>query len=126
MSPRKRSFFRVNRWPSIAASLQLHPHLLPSCGTKHAVRSRQSARKLLLVQPGIRPPPLRAAAAFLAGSPADCPAGSWPIHVVKSKEHPRENLQARRKKHPPTAAQPSNRHERRLETMLKLSAMTLN
>src|SRR6266403_2189922 len=73
MSPRKRSFFRVNRWPSIAASLQLHPHLLPSWSTKHAMRSRQPSRKLLLAQPGIRPPPLRAAAAFLAGSPADLP-----------------------------------------------------
>src|ERR1700731_2144249 len=122
MSPRKRSFFRVNRWQSIAASLQLRPHLLPSLSKKH-VRSRPPSRKLPLAQPEICPQPLRAAAAFLAGSPVDCPAGSWLMPVLKSKEHPRENLREHRKKHPPPAAQPSNRHERRLETMRKLSAM---
>src|SRR6267143_4052407 len=71
MSPRKRSFFRVNRWQNIAASLRLHPRLLPVLSTKHA-RSKPPSRKLVLVQPVIWPPPLRAAAAspgFSGGLP---------------------------------------------------------
>jgi hypothetical protein len=44
-SPRKKSFFRVNRWQNIAASLPLRPRLFPSLNMKHA-RSRTPSKKL--------------------------------------------------------------------------------
>src|SRR6266513_4113013 len=103
MSPRKRSFFRVNRWRNIAASLQLGPRLLPVLRTKNA-RSKLPSKKLLLAQPLICPPPLRAAAASLAGSPADFPAGSWPMPVLKPKERPQEDVGGRWKLLLPPAA----------------------
>src|SRR6266850_6324935 len=125
MSPRKRSFFRVNRWQNIAASLRLHPRLLSVLSTKHA-RSKPPARKLVLVQPVIWPPPLRAAAASPAGSLADCPAGSWPMPVLKPKERQWENLRERRKLLPPLATQGPDRRRKPQKMRPNRPAMTLN
>src|ERR1700674_1763650 len=125
MSPRKRSFFRVNRWQNIAASLQFHPRLLPAFSTKHA-RSKPPPKKLLLAQPVISLPPLRAAAASLAGFPADCPAGSWPMPVLKPKELQRENLRGRRKLLPPLATHSPDRCRKQLKMKPNQPAMTLN
>src|SRR5712692_3778278 len=73
--PRKRSFFQVNRWQNIAASLPLRQYLFPVLSIKHA-KSGPPSKKLHRAQPTICPLPLRAAAAFLDDSPADCLAGS--------------------------------------------------
>src|SRR5712692_3339638 len=73
--PRKRSFFQVNPWQNIAASLPLRQHLFPVLNIKHT-KSGPPSKKLHRAQPAIYPLPLRAAAAFLDDSPADCLAGS--------------------------------------------------
>src|ERR1700731_877950 len=124
MSPRKRSFFRVNHWQNIAANLQLHPRLLPAL-RRQDTWSQPPPKKLLLAPPVICRPLLRVVAASLAGSPADCPAGSWPMPVLKPKERPRENL--RQRKHlPPLAAPTPDRGRKRLKMKLNRPAMTLN
>src|SRR4029077_1726107 len=120
-----RSFFRVNRWQNIAASLQLDPRLPPALRMKRTW-SQPPPKKLLLAPPVICPPPLRAAAASLADSPADCPAGSWPMPVLKPKERLRENLRQRRKPVPPLATQSPDRCRKRLKMKLNRPAMTLN
>lgn len=101
VSPRKKSFFRVNRWQNIAASLQLRPRLPPLLSTKHT-KSRVQSKKLHRARPAICPQPLRAAAAFLADSPAGCPAGSWPMPALNPKRLPQQpvKLPKRRKLRP--------------------------
>jgi hypothetical protein len=89
---------------------------------KHTMH-RLLPKKLRRAQPAICP--LRAAA-FLAGSLADCPAGSWPMPVLKPKERLRENPGRRRKPLPPLATQSPDRCRKRLKMKLNRPAMTLN
>ena len=72
--PRMKLFFLVNRWQNIATSQPLRQRRFPASSMKPA-RSRTLSNKLLRAQPAICLPRLPAVAAFLAGSPAVCPAG---------------------------------------------------
>ena len=72
--PKTRSFSPVNPSQNIAASLPLPPRLFPVLNGKPE-KSRTRPKKLHRVQAAICPPPLRAAAAFLAASLAVCLVG---------------------------------------------------
>ena len=122
--PRKRSFFRVNRWQNIAASLPLRQHQFPALSMIPA-RRRTLPKKLLHAQPAICRPMLRAAAASLDDSPADCLAGSWLMPVPSQKQQPWE-LPALRRNCPSPAARSWNLLRRRLPLTWKPPAMTLN
>src|SRR5207245_9701488 len=97
MSLRKRSFFLANRWQNTAASLPLRSRLLRVSSTK-SMRSRPPSKNPRPSQPVICLFLLPAAAAFLAGSPADCLAGSWPMPELKPRRLPR-HLFLRLKRH---------------------------
>ncbi len=86
--PRMKLFFLVNRWQNIATSQLLRQHRFPPSSMKPA-KSRTPSKKLLRAQPAICLPRLPAVAAFLAGSPAVCPAGFWPMLALKQKRPPR-------------------------------------
>jgi len=69
---------------NIATSQPLRQRRFPASSMKPA-RSRTLSNKLLRAQPAICLPRLPAVAAFLAGSPAVCPAGFWPMLALKQK-----------------------------------------
>src|SRR6267142_1501062 len=60
------------------------------------------------------------------GSLADCPAGSWPMPVLKPKERQWENLRERRKLLPPLATQSPDRRPKPQKMRPNRPAMTLN
>jgi hypothetical protein len=72
--PRTRSFFQVNRSQNIAASQPLRLRPFPVLSMK-LTNSRTLSKRLRPAPLAICRPPLRAAAAFLAGSLAACLAG---------------------------------------------------
>jgi hypothetical protein len=113
--PRSRSFFLANRSRNIAASRQHHLRpLLPLIMKR--MKNGLPQRKLHHARPGIWPLPLPQAPAFLAGSPADCLAGYWPMQARKPKQQAKQKLRARPRKPPSRAAQPSSPPGRRLRT----------
>jgi hypothetical protein len=124
-SPRKRSFFPVNRWQNIVASLPSLPHLFPLLSMKH-MKSKTTSKKSLRAQAAICLPPPRAAAAFLAGSPGGYRAGSWLMPALKQKQHPREKLLVLPVRLPFQTAPSSSLRRRRLLLTWKPRAMTLN
>jgi hypothetical protein len=123
MPPRTRSSFPVNHWQSIATSQRLHPLLLLVLSMKCA-KSAPASRKLHRAPPATCPQRLRAAATFLAGSLAGCPAGSWPMR--ERKQRLRKRLRALWKKFPRPAAALSNPYKKRPETAWKPYGMTPN
>jgi hypothetical protein len=94
---------------------------------KHTKSIRPQPKKLRRVQPATCPLLLRVAA-FLAGSLADCLAGSWPMLALKPKQCRLGNLQTQRKILLPwaLAAPPSNLHTRHLPTVWKLLGTMLS
>src|SRR5713226_4449861 len=123
--PRMKLFFLVNRWQNIATSQPLRKRRFPALSMKPA-KSRKLPKKLPRAQPAICLRRLPAVAAFLAGSPAVCPAGFWPMLALKQKRPPRQKLPAVTSNLTPQAAQPSNPRRRPLLTVRSPPGMTLN